>query len=34
MIAILDAVRQDVTLGEIADSLREVFGVYQENVVI
>ena len=31
---IVRAVQQEATLGEIADALREVFGVYQENVVI
>jgi methylmalonyl-CoA mutase N-terminal domain/subunit len=31
---IVHAVREEATLGEIADSLRQVFGVYQENVVI
>ena len=31
---IVSAVKRDATLGEIADALREVFGVYQENVVI
>ena len=31
---IVRAVKVDTTLGEIADSLREVFGEYQENVVI
>ncbi len=31
---IVHAVQEEATLGEIADSLREVFGVYQENVVI
>ena len=31
---ILDAVRAYATLGEITDVLREVFGVYQESVII
>ena len=31
---IVHAVKNEATLGEIADALREVFGVYQENVVI
>ena len=31
---IVRAVKNEATLGEIADALREVFGVYQENVVI
>ena len=31
---IVHAVKSEATLGEIADALREVFGVYQENVVI
>ena len=31
---IVHAVKTEATLGEIADALREVFGVYQENVVI
>jgi len=31
---IVSAVQRDATLGEIADALRDVFGVYQENVVI
>jgi len=30
---ILDAVNADVTLGEICDSLREVFGSHQPSVV-
>jgi methylmalonyl-CoA mutase N-terminal domain/subunit len=30
---ILDAVRAHVTLGEICDSLRTVFGVHQPSVV-
>jgi methylmalonyl-CoA mutase N-terminal domain/subunit len=31
---ILAAVRCYATLGEISDTLREVFGVYQEKVVL
>ncbi len=31
---ILDAVESHATLGEIADSLREVFGTYKENVTL
>ena len=34
MPAVLDAVESEVTLGEIADSLRQVFGVYDEQVVL
>ena len=34
MPAILAAVKCDTTLGEISNALREVFGVYRENVVI
>ena len=30
MPAILDSVRAEVTLGEISDALREVYGEYQE----
>jgi methylmalonyl-CoA mutase N-terminal domain/subunit len=31
---ILNAVKSKVTLGEISDTLREVFGTHSENVVI
>jgi methylmalonyl-CoA mutase N-terminal domain/subunit len=31
---IYDAVRAEVTLGEISDALREVFGEHRENVVL
>jgi methylmalonyl-CoA mutase N-terminal domain/subunit len=31
---IIEAVQQGCTLGEVADALREVFGVYRESVVI
>ena len=31
---IVDAVKADATLGEIADGLRAVFGEYQERVII
>jgi len=34
MPAILDCVRAYATLGEMCDVLREVFGVYQETVVV
>jgi methylmalonyl-CoA mutase N-terminal domain/subunit len=34
MPAILEAVKCYATVGEIADSLRKVFGEYQESVVI
>jgi len=34
MPAILDCVRAYCTVGEICDVLREVFGIYQENVVV
>jgi methylmalonyl-CoA mutase, N-terminal domain len=34
MPTIIDAVDADVTLGEVADALRRVFGVYQERVVV
>ena len=30
MVAVLDAVRCRVTLGEVSDVFREVFGVYHE----
>ena len=33
MPAVLDAVESEATLGEIADSLRQVFGVYDEQVI-
>jgi methylmalonyl-CoA mutase N-terminal domain/subunit len=33
MPVILDAVRARLTLGEISDSLRKVFGVHQPSVV-
>jgi methylmalonyl-CoA mutase N-terminal domain/subunit len=32
--AILDAVENNATVGEISDTLRRVFGEYQESVVI
>jgi methylmalonyl-CoA mutase N-terminal domain/subunit len=32
--AILDAVENNATVGEISDRLRSVFGEYQESVVI
>jgi methylmalonyl-CoA mutase N-terminal domain/subunit len=32
--AILDAVEKNATVGEISDTLRRVFGAYQESVVI
>jgi methylmalonyl-CoA mutase N-terminal domain/subunit len=34
MPVILDCVRAYATLGEVCDVLREVFGVYQEMVVV
>ena len=34
MPAVLNAVESEATLGEIADSLRQVFGVYDEQVVL
>ena len=34
MPAVLNAVESEATLGEIADSLRQVFGVYNEQVVL
>ena len=34
MPAILECVRAYCTVGEICDVLREVFGIYQENVVV
>ena len=34
MPAVLHAVESEATLGEIADSLRQVFGVYEERVVL
>ena len=34
MPCILDAVKHYVTLGEIADCLREVFGEYKERTII
>ena len=34
MPAVLNAVESEATLGEIADALREVFGVYEERVVL
>jgi methylmalonyl-CoA mutase N-terminal domain/subunit len=34
MPAILAAVKDDATVGEISDALRNVFGGYQESVVI
>ncbi len=34
MPAVLNAVESEATLGEIADSLRRVFGVYEEQVVL
>jgi len=33
MPAIIEAVRAQATLGEIADVFREIFGVYRENVL-
>jgi methylmalonyl-CoA mutase N-terminal domain/subunit len=34
MPSILDCVRAYATLGEMCDVLREVFGVYQETVMV
>ena len=34
MPAILDCVRAEVTLGEIADALREVFGEHRDESVL
>jgi methylmalonyl-CoA mutase N-terminal domain/subunit len=34
MPALLDCVRGEATMGEMCDVLREVFGVYQETVVV
>ena len=34
MPVIVECVDQGVTLGEIADALREIFGEYRENVVV
>ena len=34
MPAVLNAIESQATLGEIADSLRQVFGVYEEQVVV
>jgi methylmalonyl-CoA mutase N-terminal domain/subunit len=34
MPAILEAVESNCTVGEVAGALREVFGEYQESVVI
>ena len=31
---IIDCVKEYATIGEICDSLREVFGEYKENVII